>query len=258
MYNTTISTLGAAAILLAAAAVSEAAQIKVLVGGAMARPVKEVAAAYAAQTGNTVDVTRDTTGAITKRLHAGEKWDVVVLASDAADGLVKENILAGNGRVEICRCYVSLCVKAGAKAPDISTPEAFKATLLSAGTVSYADPAGGAPAGIFLEEVLKKLGILEEVKTKTVFVPQGADVAKAVAEGRAEIGMTFTPELKFNKDVTVIGRLPDGLQRPAFYAALVTTSTANGNEALALIKALEGPAGSKAIANVGLEPLARN
>ena len=68
--------------------------------------------------------------------------DVVVLpTSDIAD---LPNV---TGMVPLGRITVGVAVKAGAKVPDISTPEKFRAALLAAKGVAYADPAAGTSAG---------------------------------------------------------------------------------------------------------------
>lgn len=248
---------GALGVLLALTASASAAEVRVFVGGAITGPLRDIGAAFSAKTGNTVTVISDTTGSIQKRLRAGEKADLVVVTSTAVDALQKENILSANGRADLARALIGVGIRAGAKAPDISTPDSFKAALLAARTVSYVDPAAGGTSGTYFEGLMAKMGIAEAMKPKIVYRNQGSEVADAVAKGDAEIGITFGAEMLPNKGVTVVGPLPDAIQLPTTYTAAVTTSSASGEAAKGLIAALSADAGRAAIAKAGMEPLGK-
>ena len=75
--------------------------------------------------------------------------DVVVLpTTDMAD---LPNV---TGMAPLGRITVGVAVKAGDKVPDISTPEKFRAALLAAKGVAYADPAAGTSAGKVIDSML--------------------------------------------------------------------------------------------------------
>ena len=63
---------------------ADAAQLKLLVGGSMQEPFREVGADFAKQTGHKLDVTVDTTGALQKRLRSGEKADIILVDGEFA------------------------------------------------------------------------------------------------------------------------------------------------------------------------------
>src|SRR3954470_24391952 len=67
------------------------AEIKVFVGGALTEPVKEVGTAFMRSSGNRLVYVTDTTGALSKRLVAGEKADLIVVTRAAIDTLEKNN-----------------------------------------------------------------------------------------------------------------------------------------------------------------------
>jgi len=91
------------------------------------------------------------------------------------------------------------------------------------------------------------MGIADQVRAKTVYATQGSGVAAAVADGRAEIGITFTSELMPNEGVKVAGTLPDAIQLPTNYVAALSTSVTNEEAARAFIQAMRTPAGAAAI-----------
>jgi molybdate transport system substrate-binding protein len=240
------------------ALVAAQTEIRVFVGGAMTEPVKEAGAAFARSSGNTLLYVSDTTGALQKRLAAGEKADLVIVTGTAMDMLQSEKRVETASRIDLARALIGVGVRAGASAPDLSTPDTFKAALLAARSVSYVNPLSGGTSGTYFEGLLQRMGIADAMKTKIVYRTQGAEVAEAVARGEAELGVTFTSELRPNAGVKIAGVLPDALQLPTIYAGAVTTAAESGEAARALLRALAGPAGAAALTKAGLEPLQRH
>ena len=70
-----------AASLVFAACGANAAELKLLIGGAMQEPFREVGAAYAKKSGNTLDFTVDTTGALQNKLRAGAPADLILVSA---------------------------------------------------------------------------------------------------------------------------------------------------------------------------------
>ena len=233
------------------------AEVKVFSGGAMSEPVKEVGEAFARTSKNKLVYVVDTTGALQKKLAAGEKADVIVVTSAAIDALEKANLVIKGTKVDLARGLIGVGVRAGAPVPDLSSTETFKAALLKAKSVSYVNPASGGTSGTYFEGLLGRMGIADQMKSKIVYRNQGSEVAGAVAKGEAEIGITFTSELAPNKGVRVAGTLPAAVQSPTTYGAAIVVGGANEAAARAYLRTLAGPEGRAAITKAGLEPLAR-
>ena len=242
------------AILLTGLAFAQA-EVKVFVGGAMTEPVKAAGAGFARSSGNTLVYVSDTTGALQKRLAAGEKADLIVVTSTAMDALQKENRVVAGSRVDLARALIGVGVRAGASLPDLSTPDTFKAALLKARSVSYVNPASGGTSGTYFEGLMQRMGIADAMKPKIVYRTQGSEVADAVAKGEAELGITFTSELQPNKGVKVAGTLPAAIQLPTIYSAAIATAAGNGDAARAFMRTLTGAEGRTALTKAGLEPL---
>ena len=107
--------------------------------------------------------------------------------------------------------------------PDISTPDKFKQTMLKAKSISISDPAQTSISGVYLLSLFETMGIAEEMKRKTVVKPVGIQVATAIANGEAEIGVTFRSELLPNKGVTVSETFPEAIQSPTLYVVGVSS-----------------------------------
>jgi molybdate transport system substrate-binding protein len=221
----------------------------------MTEPVKATGAGFGRSSGNTLVYVSDTTGALQKRLAAGEKADLIVVTSTAMDTLQKDNRVVAGSRVDLARALIGVGVRAGAASPDLSTAETFKAALLKARSVSYVNPASGGTSGTYFEGLMQRMGIADAMKTKIVYRMQGSEVADAVAKGEAELGITFTSELQPNKGVKVAGTLPAAIQLPTVYSAAIATGAGNGDAARAFLRTLTGAEGRAALTKAGLEPL---
>lgn len=244
-----------AAVLLLGSGRANAAELKLLISGAMAEPVKKISAEFARKTSDKIDFATDTTGALQNRLRSGEKADVIIVSAPGMDALEKEKLVVPGSRVELARGLIGVCVRAGASSVDLSSVDAFKKTMLSARSVSYVDPKAGGASGTYMAGLFDKMGIAAEMQKKTVFRNQGAEVAAAVAKGEAEIGITFISELIPNTGVKVVGTLPAMIQLPTNYAAAIPTGAANPDAGRAFLQALKAPLGQAAIKEAGLEPL---
>jgi len=224
-----------------AVAHARAADLTVLGAGPVDGTFQKLAPAFMRATGHKVEATFDTVGAVQNKLKAGEKADVIILSASAIDELEKAGALLVGSGVEVGRGMSGLAVRAGARVPDISTPDAFKRTLLAARSVAYVDPAAGATTGIFFAKLLERLEIADEVNKKALLLRRGFQVAEAVAEGRAEIGNTNLTELIPHKGVTVVGPIPDPLGLVIPFVAAVSATSTNAEPARALIAFLTSP-----------------
>ena len=244
----------AAAVFLAASQ-ADAAELKFLVGGSMQEPFKEIGAAYTKKTGNTIDFTVDTTGALLNKLKSGAPADLILVSASAMEGLVKENRVVANTKTDLARASIGVSVKAGAASPDISSEDAFKKAILAARKVSYVNPEAGGTSGTYMDGLFKKMGIADQLKAKIVWGYQGSQVAEAVAKGDAEIGITFISEMAPNKGVKVVGPLPESIQSATNYAAAIPVGAANAEAARAFLQMMTSAKGREAIEKANLAPL---
>jgi molybdate transport system substrate-binding protein len=244
-----------AAIILGVAMASEkgsAAEVKVLTAGAFKQVVLAVVPEFEKQTGHKVTVDNDTVGGLTKKIEGGETFDVVVLTPGAVDELTKKGKIADGTKAVLARVGVGVMVKAGAPVPDVSTVDAFKRALLDAKSVSYIDPASGGSSGIYVANLLQKLGIAEQIKPKEK-LKKGGYVADLIKSGEAELGIHQISEIVPVKEVTLVGPLPAEIQNYTTYAAGVGASAKDSEAARALIKVLSGPAAAAVLKEKGMD-----
>jgi len=227
---------------------AEAGQLKIFVGGAMTEPVKEV-------DGSRSGLTSGTSGALQDKLRSGERADVIIVAATAMDELEKDKRIVPGTRIDLARALIGVSMKAGAKAPDLSSVDAFKKAMLAAKSIAYVDPNAGGTLGAYIAGLFQRMGIADEMHKKTIYRNDASELAAAVAKGDAEFGITFTSEMPLNKGVKLAGRLPDPIQRPTIYSGAVLMSAPDPAAAREFLKAMRGSAGLAAMKKVGLEPL---
>lgn len=230
------------------------ATIKVMATGAVEAMIRLLGADYEKQSGNTLDLNFGTAGATRGRFDGGEATHVIVLPAAMIAELDKAGRFLPGSVIDLGRTVTGVAVRQGAPVPDISTREAFKQALIDARTVSFTDPAGGGSSGRNFAALLQKLGIAESIFKKAVLGARGHDVAKIVADGRAEIGTTFISEMLTVKGITVVGPLPGNLQFTNTYTAAIPRECTQADAARALLHVITAPATRSRWIEAGLEP----
>ena len=230
-----------------------AVELKLLTAGAFKSTVVALLPEYEKASGNKVAVENDTVGGLMKRIEAGESFDVVVMTPETIDQLIGKGKVISGSRVELARVGVGVMVKTGANQPDISTVEAFKKAVLDAKSISFIDPASGGSSGIYVEKLLERLGIADQVKPKEK-LKQGGYVADYIESGQAELGIHQISEILPHAGVTLVGPLPKEIQNYTVYAAGIGAGTKDAAAAKALIASLMGPSAQTLFKTKGMEP----
>ena len=232
---------------------ASAAEIKVLTAGAYKQVVLALVPDFEKQTGHNVTIDNGTTGELKKRIDGGEAFDVVVITPAVTDEFIASGMVATGSKITLASVGVGVMVKEGAPKPDVSTVEAFKKALLAAKTVAYIDPASGGSSGIYVDKLLEKLGIADQVRPKAK-LKKGGYVADFISSGEAELGIHQISEIVPAKGVTLVGPLPKEIQNTTVYAGGVSASSQNKDGAAALIKALTGSAAAAVLKSKGMDP----
>lgn len=162
--------------------------------------------------------------------------------------LLVQGRIAPGTQVVLARSTVGVSVRADAPKPDISSVDAVRRSLLKATSIVYADPARGGATGVHFAHVLEQLGIVEEMKPKTMLI-RGAGAAEVVARGEAQIAISQTIDLIRVTGADYVGALPPELQNTSdfvFLAGLLAFAK-EPDAAKALIKFLSGPEAARMI-----------
>lgn len=253
----TIGRVAAIAVfLIAQATFAFAAEIKVYSTIGVQAALEELAPKFEKATGNKLTITWGTAALLVKRVQAGESADLYVLVKQSHDTLVKENKATAGPDALFASSGMAMVVKKGAPKPDISTPEAFKQTLLKAKSIAYSNPASGGASGVYFAKLLERMGIADQMKDKAKFPPPSGNAANLVVSGEAELAIQQEPEVMAVAGVDMVGPLPGDLNNITVYAAGVGSGTKEADAAKALIKFLHTPEAAAVFKARGLTPAA--
>ena len=250
----TISRIAAVgALLVAQVSFACAADIKVYATIGVKQSLEDLAAKFEKTTSHKVAITWGTGAALAKRIQAGEQADLLVLTKQGLDTLSKDGKVVTGSERNFASSTLAVGIKKGAPKPDISTPEAFKATMLNAKAVAYPDPAGGGLSGVYFAQLAEKMGFAEQLKSKAKF-PADNFAGKLVASGEAEFAIQQKPELMSVEGVEILGPLPADINVITVFSAGVSKDAKESGASMELLKFLESPEAAAVFKHDGLDP----
>ena len=185
-----------------------------------------------------------------RRVHDGEKFDVVVLAADAIDKLVAAGRVVAGSQTDIARSGVAIAVRRGAARLAVDTEEALREVVLSARTLGYST----GPSGVALRKLFERWGIADEIRGRIVQAPAGVPVGTLVASGEVELGFQQLSELMHLEGIDVIGAMPPGLEIVTTFSGGVCAASTQPDAARALLDFIHSPAAGEARRRHGMQP----
>lgn len=233
------------------ATVAHAAEITVMSGGAVEPGLRAAAAAFEKQTAHKVTITFNTTPQMRKRVAAGDTFDVVIAPPAAVKDFAKAGKVEAGG-VDIGRVGSGVAVRPGAPVPAIATGEDIRKAVLEAESVVF----NRASTGIYFENLLKKMGVWEQVEPKAVRYATGAEVMKHALKGRGrEVAFGPITEILLEKDhgLVYVGPLPPEVQNFTSYIAVPMSAGTQKALAQEFVNFLGGPAGKPLFVAAGIE-----
>jgi molybdate transport system substrate-binding protein len=229
--------------------VVEAAELKVLAGGSMTGPLSQLGPEFERTSGHKLTIHFDSTPNLIKQATSAP-FDLGVVPVDVFKDAAAKARFASGPTTDIARVGYGVAVRAGAPKPDVSTPDALKQTLLKAQSITFL-PASA--AGAYVSSVFERLGIGEAMKAKTKPQTAPPEIAKAVANGDAELGV-FLVNVLIAPGVELAGPFPAELQQELVFTAAVAADTKEAEAAKAFIAYLKTPAAAAVIKAKGMEP----
>jgi molybdate transport system substrate-binding protein len=238
------------AMALAPVAGARAAELIVLAGGSMTASLKDLGPQFERASGHKLVFHFAGTPELIKLATSGAPFDLGVVPVDVMKDAGARAKFAPGPTVDIARVGYGVAVRAGAAKPDVGTPEALKATLLKAQSITlYPESAAGA----YVMKVFERLGIANEMKAKLKPQTAPAQIPQAVAKGEAELGVFLTNVLAA-PGVELAGPFPAELQNDLVFTGAVAADSKNADAAKALLDFLKTPDAAAALEAKGLTP----
>jgi molybdate transport system substrate-binding protein len=221
-----------------------------LATGVFATTLQSLAQPFEKASGYKLEVSIANAGEVAARIVAGEGADLVMSSSAGITTLAKRGALASK-EVVIGRMRLGVAVPSGAAMPDLTSTETFRTLLLSVGKVAYIDPDGGGTSGPFFEKMFASLGVADAVHAKALLCKTGLEIVRAVASGRAAIGLTQASEIVGAEGVAFAGYLPNAQNLTTVYSASIATRSNNQKAASAFLEFVAGPIGADHLRRAG-------
>lgn len=230
---------------------STAPSLNVLSTMALRNALKELIPAFTAASGVQIDLEYGATAHISERIRAGMRGDLLLAVAGSVDELIGEDILKIGSRVDLASSDVAMAVALSAPVPDISSQDAFIATLKAARSIAFSKQGA---SGMYFASLIKRLGLDEEVRAKATVLPEGLTGA-LVAKGDVELAVQQMSELMQVPGINIFGKLPAAVQQSTVFSAGVFKESSQGVAITALIQFLQTRDAKRAFAQQGLDPV---
>jgi molybdate transport system substrate-binding protein len=227
-----------------------AADLTVLAGGSMTASLRDLGPRFEQATGHKLAFRFAGTPELIKLATSGAPFDLGVVPVDVMKDAGARATFAAAPPVDIARVGYGVAVRAGAPKPDVGTPDALRAALLKAQSITFYPESA---AGNYVMRTFERLGIREAMMAKLKPQAGPGDIAKAVASGEAELGV-FLMNVLAAPGVELAGPFPAELQNELVFVGAVAAKTQNADAARAFVDFLKAPEAAAVLKAKGLTP----
>jgi molybdate transport system substrate-binding protein len=241
-------------LLISCGTVAGATELKVLGAEAFKPAFEALAGGFERASGHKLQFVYATGGLLRDRIRAGETADVIILPKPTFDPLQAEGYIGREGSANIAQSLFSLAVPTGSPKPDISSVDALKRALLGAKAITYPDPTGGGGIGAYAGRVIERLGLTEQLRSRTTFT-KGGEFREVLAQRQADMAFVLPTVISHDARIELVGPLPAELQSPTefTFSAGLGPRTRELAAAQALIQYLRGPEALLVLRSKGLD-----
>ena len=217
------------------------AKLHVLCAGAAQGLVKALAPRLLAEAGAEIDGRFGAVGAMREALLSGEPCDLMIVTDKMVSELLASGALRADSAAPLGRVRTGIAVRSGSPRPDVSTPEALKAALRAADAIYFPD-AVKSTAGIHFANVMRQLGVHDELQPRFRTYPNGATAMRELATSDAPrlIGCTQVTEINYTAGVELVAPLPARFELATVYTAAVSAQAVEPTLAARFIAMLAG------------------
>jgi molybdate transport system substrate-binding protein len=240
------------------------APLSVFAAGATQVSVMAVVPDFATRNGLAINYTFGTAGSLRDQILTGTSGaDVAIVTPAVITALDAKALVHPGSRLDLGQIGGGLAVRSGDELPDIADSDKFKAVLLAADEIYFADPVL-ATAGAAFIKICTTLGIADTC----VAAPNGkghisatgaeAMAAMALSTATTVVGVTQISEIKATSGVKLVAEYPEApvnLQVKTIYSAIIVEGTQNLAHAQLLLQFLGGDAFKTELALYGFDPV---
>jgi molybdate transport system substrate-binding protein len=228
----------------------QAAELRILAGGAMAGVWTDLKPQFERASGHKLDIFFGTTPNLIKEATSGRPFDLGVVPIEVMEDRQARARFAAGPTIDIARVGLGIAVRSGAPKPDIGTAAALKSTLLAAQSIASIPESA---TGYSIARVFDRLGITDAMKARMKAQPNPAQVVAVVASGEVELGI-FLINVLTAPGLDLVGPFPAELQENVVFTGAAAAETKEAAAVGALIEYLKGPEAIAIIKSKGMNP----
>jgi molybdate transport system substrate-binding protein len=240
-----------ALLLIATAAPAAAEQVMVAAAVSLKEPLEVIARRFeSGHPGAHVQLAFGASSALVAQAKAGAPFDVFLSADEqsldalAGAGLLRADtrrVLAGNRLVVVASPGLAIPIGSAA---DLARPEVRRIALAEKAV----------PVGHYAREWLARVGVLEKLEARIVWLEHARATLAAVDSGNAEAGIVYATDARVARSARVAFTPPDSEQPRIVYGAALLTSGKAPALAGELLASLYEPAARRDLADAGFLP----
>jgi len=166
-------------------------------------------------------------GALQQQIEQGAPADIFISAAKKqVDALEEKGLLLAGTRAIIAKNRLVLIVPKDV----VGVTSFFNLKDAKIKKIAIGEPRS-VPAGQYAEQVLQKLGILSDVKSKLVYTNNVRQVLASVESGNADAGLVYATDAKISNKVKVVVAADEKYHSAIIYPVAVLKSSKNANAA---------------------------
>jgi len=226
--------------------------VSILSAGSIEPGLVAAVGAYNARGVEQACITWATAPAIRRHIANGDVFDIVIAPDNAVDEFAQQQKVSGDKRVLVGRVGVGVVARDDVNVPDISNVDALKHAVLNAESVVY----NRASSGIYVETLMRKLGLHERIQAKTKRFDNGPTMMEHLINGRGnEIAFGAIIEILMFREqgLKFAGPLPPDVQHWTAYFAVPMVAAPNAAGAQSFLHYLASAPAKALFAAHGIE-----
>jgi molybdate transport system substrate-binding protein len=203
-----------------------AENLAILSAGAVEPGLVKVVEDFEKKTGHKVTIQFGTSPQLSQKLANQIFADVLVTPVSVMQDQINVGKIVQAVPKLIGKVGAGITVRNELMNPKVITVDEFKEALIQAESLVY----NSASTGLYLDKLFEKMGIAEQLKSKTKKFANGDMVLTHIINGKGkEIGFGAIPEIKMyeSKGLRLVGPLPAEIQNYTSYVAAVMKGSSN-------------------------------
>lgn len=162
-------------------------------------------------------------GSLQQQIEQGAGVDIFLSAAQKQmNTLDEKNLLLEDSRINLLQNNVVLITPKAVT--DITNFHDVTGDKIN--KIALGEP-NSVPAGEYAEEVFTKLGIIDEVKSKSVYAKNVREVLTWIESGNADAGVVYETDAKSSDKITIVAQAPANSHKPVLYPVSIIKNSKN-------------------------------